>query len=567
MPVEGSAFAFNIVNTSGLAKTFYWYIRELSGDIRWTDFDAIGLYTFPNFTIKGSQLVGGGLTAQVPLDFKIDTLVEDEESFEVVVSEVELTSSDIPFSPAVAAYTIQDATRADIFTQTSGAYSRSVQTIQDYDIPGGGSLNPTDFNWRSVNRSELFYVSPNAVVLNRGGQGNPLYFELALRDSGQNLRREYESQEVKPIAVTYDNLIVREATADVEGSIYAIVSGYEDDYLSSRDFLVKISNTGAVVFTKDLYEVGPFRTFQALYNDGFGGVIVCSYADEPYPMPRIDKYDAQTGDMLWSEKPLLGMATGSIRMSERPIQLLADGTFLLGISGYVGIEDPAYATYIIRMNLESGASTHMLGIDGDNTYFQNEFIETGSQVFYRTNLGVYEVNTGTIPKSFSYPLSSYIPPWSGGNTAVPSSGSGGSSSTPIQTPINSRTSQQPSTRPENGGNQDQSETPVIQRSYSRSDPPDPITEFKPGSSVLSIDSSAFGIEDDKIVDFKAIKSIKSGRLLKKFLKSDFNIIYEGKTGYVYLNANREGPGFGPGGGLIAVLDPRMNLSDENFQLL
>ena len=425
MPLEGTSVSFDIANGSSSTKIFYWYLRQSSGDIRWTDFDDIGTYSDVESVVSGTKSVAGGLTEQVTLNLALDTLVEEEEAFDVVVSDSQLSLSQIQAATSTASFTIQDATIATISKQSSSEYSTASTSIKDYEIPGGGSFSSTDFNWRSVNTSDLFYVSSEALVLeddaDGAGQGAPK-FELALKDSNGTFRREFTSQEINPNGITYDTLRVREATADTDGNIYVIINADQDAFTSvfqEKDYLIKINGAGNVVFTKDISETTSIRDFQALQIDGNGGIIVASYADDyadspPSTLPRIDRYDAETGNILWSQRPALGMDTGSVRISERPIQILNDGSLLFAVSGYIGVEDPTFGTYIIRMDLSTGTPSQMLGIDGDNSYFQNEFVVDSGQLFYRTKLGVYEITTGSNPKVLTYPSSSYVPPSTGG---------------------------------------------------------------------------------------------------------------------------------------------------------
>ena len=91
---------------------------------------------------------------------------------------------------------------------------------------------------------------------------------------------------------------------------------------------------------------------------------------------------------------------------------------------------------------------------------------------------------------------------------------------------------------------------------------DKITNFNLELDELRIDASDFGLRR-RDVQFKIIASKKQ---LKRFLRKDFEFIYESRQGGLYFNENESAKGFGAGG-LLAILKGGPNLSQENVEIV
>ena len=93
---------------------------------------------------------------------------------------------------------------------------------------------------------------------------------------------------------------------------------------------------------------------------------------------------------------------------------------------------------------------------------------------------------------------------------------------------------------------------------------DPIINFDPDKSVIGLDASELGIQN---LEGLSIGTTRKNKNLSKLKKSDKDLIYDRDNGCLYLNANGEDNGLGNNGGLIAVLQPRIDLASSNFELL
>ncbi len=91
---------------------------------------------------------------------------------------------------------------------------------------------------------------------------------------------------------------------------------------------------------------------------------------------------------------------------------------------------------------------------------------------------------------------------------------------------------------------------------------DKITNFNLELDELRIDASDFGLRR-RDVQFKIIASKKQ---LKRFLRKDFEFIYESRQGGLYFNENKAEKGVGEGG-LFAILKGGPDLSKENFEIV
>lgn len=91
---------------------------------------------------------------------------------------------------------------------------------------------------------------------------------------------------------------------------------------------------------------------------------------------------------------------------------------------------------------------------------------------------------------------------------------------------------------------------------------DKITNFNPELDALRFDVSDFGLRQ-RDVEFKVVATKKQ---LKKFLRKDFDFIYESRKGALYFNENQTAKGFGEGG-LLAILKGGPSLSEENFEIV
>ena len=90
---------------------------------------------------------------------------------------------------------------------------------------------------------------------------------------------------------------------------------------------------------------------------------------------------------------------------------------------------------------------------------------------------------------------------------------------------------------------------------------DKITNFKPSTDTLEIDSDSFGIgSTGAFTSGKNKKEVK-----KKLAKQDFDFLYDEKKGGLYFNENGSDKGFGDGG-IIAILKgaPDLRFGDLEF---
>ena len=90
---------------------------------------------------------------------------------------------------------------------------------------------------------------------------------------------------------------------------------------------------------------------------------------------------------------------------------------------------------------------------------------------------------------------------------------------------------------------------------------DKITNFKPSTDTLEIDSDSFGIgSTGTFTSGKNKKEVK-----KKLAKQDFDFLYDEKKGGLYFNENGSDKGFGDGG-IIAILKgaPDLRFGDLEF---
>ena len=90
---------------------------------------------------------------------------------------------------------------------------------------------------------------------------------------------------------------------------------------------------------------------------------------------------------------------------------------------------------------------------------------------------------------------------------------------------------------------------------------DKITNFKPSTDKLEIDTDSFGI--DSSASFTAAKN---KRKLKKLAKKDFDFLYDQKKGGLYFNENGAEKGFGDGG-IIAILKGAPDLTASNLEFI
>ena len=91
---------------------------------------------------------------------------------------------------------------------------------------------------------------------------------------------------------------------------------------------------------------------------------------------------------------------------------------------------------------------------------------------------------------------------------------------------------------------------------------DKITNFKPSTDTLEIDTDSFGIESS--ATFAAGKNKK--KLKKKLSKQDIDFLYDQKKGGLYFNENGADKGFGDGG-IIAMLKGAPDLTSGNLEFI
>ena len=90
---------------------------------------------------------------------------------------------------------------------------------------------------------------------------------------------------------------------------------------------------------------------------------------------------------------------------------------------------------------------------------------------------------------------------------------------------------------------------------------DKITNFKPSTDTLEIDTDSFGIDGSA-----TFADAKNKRKLKKLAKQDFDFIYDEKKGGLYFNENGSNKGFGDGG-IIAILKGAPELTSDNLEFI
>ena len=82
--------------------------------------------------------------------------------------------------------------------------------------------------------------------------------------------------------------------------------------------------------------------------------------------------------------------------------------------------------------------------------------------------------------------------------------------------------------------------------------------------MIHLDQELYGMPDDW-----GFAKTKSKRKLNKLAKSDVDLIYFQRKGFLYLNGNGEDKGFGDfdEGGLLAVLKGKPSLTADDIQLM
>ena len=82
--------------------------------------------------------------------------------------------------------------------------------------------------------------------------------------------------------------------------------------------------------------------------------------------------------------------------------------------------------------------------------------------------------------------------------------------------------------------------------------------------MIHLDEKLYGLSGDW-----GFAKAKSKRKLNKFAKSDVDLIYYQKKGFLYINGNGEDKGFGDldEGGLLAVLKGKPSLKAGDIQLI
>ena len=90
---------------------------------------------------------------------------------------------------------------------------------------------------------------------------------------------------------------------------------------------------------------------------------------------------------------------------------------------------------------------------------------------------------------------------------------------------------------------------------------DKISNFKPSTDTLEIDTDGFGI--DSSFTFAAGKNKKA---VKKLAKQDFDFLYDQKKGGLYFNENGADKGFGDGG-IIAIVKGDRDLTALSLKFI
>ena len=131
----------------------------------------------------------------------------------------------------------------------------------------------------------------------------------------------------------------------------------------------------------------------------------------------------------------------------------------------------------------------------------------------------------------------------------------------IITPENPSTSGDSSTEPSEPSEPSDSDQITKPNKFKKKSA-DKITNFKPSTDTLAIDTDSFGI--DSSATFATGKNKKTVK--KQLAKLDVDFLYDQKKGGLYFNENGADKGFGDGG-IIAILKGSPDLTSSNLEFV
>ena len=529
MALEGSAIEFSIANTSDTRKTFYWTLEAVKGTPRSSDFDQPPFNLFTGIwpgNYNASVTLNPGESQSIPLKLKSDNLIEGQEIFNIA-SKSDRYSED---KNIITTISIQDKENPRI-TISPDPTGKLLEDLNLETAPGENkNYTRDDFQFaikeQQTSDGDTFTINPIKRIISLSPSSFILQYKegygtsernrlvLATKNKQKNPKKSISYQEL-PKFSTHRYSYTINATLDSKGNLYSIHSYYPSGGTEERKtLLLKHNQKGKEVFQVPL---SSHDSKPGIATDNKNGLLISS---SNHSNVTVQRRSSKTGKQLWSSQPFFGVDGGGFNKSSRSLQPLDDGSFLVAASGFLDLYGHEIASYIAKVSLKDGNLQTLLGVDGDASYWSNEFFTQDNKIFFRTGISAYSVSVDAKPTQ---------------TLNLPGKG---------QNKISSK---------------NKSEHKLTKPKQFRKQFIDKITNFNPRKNTLTVSRNDFDIE--KRIKFAIGKNKRAARALSN---QELDFIYDQKKGGLYYNENGAERGFGDGG-LIAILKGAPDISAEHIQ--